>query len=161
VTIVIGIKHKGKVYLGAVGAFLIGNCGSPRMQQIIQYSDWLATLKPSGDPMAYLVKTLLPGVQETLRNAKSLHQEKVQQELTVSYSSFLIAWGRYLFGVDSDFQVLSYRDDFLCIGSGSVVASGSLFSTKGEDPHERLRIALEAACYFNACCAPPFRYLNT
>ena len=63
----------------------------------------------------------------------------------------------------ADLQIERLRDPYVTIGSGGIVALGALYATKDivdMDPEKRVKLALEAACRYNAACRAPFTILS-
>lgn len=177
---VVGIKHKGRVYIGGdsrangdytytltkasakvfrCGQLLIGHCGSPRTAQIIRHvfqpEEWDGKL----EPLEYLVtKFVLP-----LRSLLKEHGAVVDRTGENDYGDETEAWmligfaGR-LFNCAGNFTVIEFADEFAAQGSGMPIAFGVLYATRQiSDPKGRITLALEAACHFDAGnVGPPF-----
>lgn len=75
-------------------------------------------------------------------------------------ASFLLGYKNQLYEISSDLAVIQY-DDYCCIGSGSSEAIGSLESTIGEEPVERIRKALIAASRTDNTIYYPYIIMNT
>lgn len=72
-----------------------------------------------------------------------------------------IVYKNILYTLSRDCSVIQYND-FVSIGSGSDFALGALEATKNMnmEPEQRVKIALEVACKFDAGCAPPFKIIS-
>jgi hypothetical protein len=180
-TVIIGIRAKGKVYLGAdngawqhlfqvsrregklfqCGSLFFGLAGYPRLRQIIQGTRAIAELVPPkrAANSEWLVTQLVPLIQKAAADNGYLEKENDVKRFTGS--ELIIAWKGNLATMDCSFHINQTLDDFEVIGAGRELAAGSLFSTKGQPPKKRLKTALEAACRFCAWCAPPFQFGET
>lgn len=68
----------------------------------------------------------------------------------------LVATGRHLVEIQSDGAYLIHQRPYAAIGSGTHLALGSLYSTKG-DPVIRSELAVKAACEYSSECQLPIR----
>lgn len=91
----------------------------------------------------FVVKYLVPEIVRTLREAHYLKGNK-EDYIDFMESSFLFAYRNKLFSIDSDGCVLEIEDS-VAIGSGSDQAVGSLLSTEGQDPKQRIIKAIKAS----------------
>lgn len=82
-----------------------------------------------------------------------MQQDRNQDQID---SAMLVAYRSHLFAIYSDLQIHERGDDYDALGSGSWYALGSLYSTKGLAPLERVMRALNAAAYHNNTCGEPF-----
>ena len=90
----------------------------------------------------FVVKFLVPEIVKTLKEAGFLQTS----DNFVDYmeSSFLFAYKDKLFNINSDCSVIEV-DDYVAIGSGSQEAIGSLLSTEGLSPKERIIKAIKSS----------------
>lgn len=90
----------------------------------------------------FVVKFLVPEIVKTLKEAGFLKTS----DNFVDYmeSSFLFAYKDKLFNINSDCSVIEV-DDYVAIGSGSQEAIGSLLSTEGLSPKERIIKAIKSS----------------
>lgn len=176
-TAVVGLKHAGRVYIGAdsagvddtlsitvradtkvfsVGPYVMGFAGSFRMGQLLHH-----TLKPTPTPSRgierHMVATFIPEVLACLKRGKWLTNTAGMRE----GGFFLVGVSGRLFCVESDFQVGEARDDYAAIGCGDDLALGSLHGSRGKPPRTRIRSALEAAAYHSAGVTGPFKIVVT
>lgn len=176
-TAIVGLKHAGRVYIGAdsagvddmlsvtvradtkvfrVGPYVMGFAGSFRMGQLLHH-----TLKPTPPPATrlerHMVATFIPEVLACLKAGKWLLNEDGRRE----GGFFLVGVSGRLFGVECDFQVGEARDDYMAIGCGADLALGSLYGSKGKLPRARIRAALEAAAHHSAGVTGPFKIVVT
>jgi hypothetical protein len=69
-------------------------------------------------------------------------------------TSFLVGSQGRMFEVSTaDWSVSEYRE--IATGSGYQYAFGSLYTSKGEDPKTRVRLAVQAAIAYSPECAKP------
>ena len=90
----------------------------------------------------FVVKYLVPTIVKQLKDAMFL---KAPDDF-VDYmdSSYLFAYQNKLFYINSDCSVIEI-DDYIAIGSGANEAIGSLHSTIGEDPKTRIIKAIKSS----------------
>jgi len=164
-TCIVGIEHEGTVYIAGdsagvdgcgirtvradekvfvVGGIVYGFTTSFRMGQILRYSFVPPQRNDKGD-MAYLATDF---VQEARRCFKEHGYEQG--------GTFLIGYRGHLYRVDEDYQVGRSVDDFQACGAGYEVALGSLFSSVGEPPIDRCKLALAASAHFVTSVHGPF-----
>lgn len=169
-TAIVGLVHKGKVYIGGDsagstpytvtdrldekvfinGPFVIGFTTSYRMGQLLRYS--LSVTPPAGDPFKYMVTTFVDAVRDCLKAGGYAKKESD----TETGGSFLVGHKGRLFYIDADYQVGEHRDGYCACGSGAEAALGSLYSTPTLKPVARLTRALEAAEHFYPGVRGPF-----
>ena len=90
----------------------------------------------------FVVKYLVPEIIKNLTEAHYL--TLTNDHLDFMDSSFLFAYKDQLFLINSDGCVIEI-DDYVAIGSGSCEAIGSLLSTEGENPVQRVVKAIKAS----------------
>lgn len=171
-TCIVGLVHKDKVFIGgdsaastgtsiairkgskvfARGNFIFGCEGSFRMIQLLKFSLILPKTKII-DVEKYLCTSFVKEVKRLIREGMSENEGN-------KFGSFLIGYNNRLFEFDEDLQLGENLNGIEAIGSGSDIALGSIFTSKGE-PKERIIQALEAATFFNAAVARPFTVLST
>lgn len=89
----------------------------------------------------YVVKRVIPAIVEGLERARIIKQGE-----TIKYmdSSYLFIYKNRLFNIGEDFSVIEV-EDYVAIGSGCNQAVGSLLSTEGEKPRDRIIKAIKAS----------------
>ncbi len=179
-TVVVAVRFTGGVLVGAdsaaisdwdhiarrdtklfrVGPFVIGYTTSYRMGQLLQYGTEgckLDALVPTGDGHRFMVTEFVPAVRKILKDAGyATVKDNVE-----SGGHFIVAYGRELFVVHSDFQVIEPFDNVTAIGCGECYALGAAWATAGVSPCEIVKTALEAADKYSAGVVRPFHYLST
>ena len=91
---------------------------------------------------------------------KRLVRDGMSENEGAKFGSFLIGYHNRLFEFDDDLQLGENLNGIEAIGSGSDIALGSMFTSKGE-PQTRIIKALEAATFYSAAVARPFTVLST
>ena len=134
------------------GEFIFGFTASFRMGQILRHS--FSPPKPSEgqDTMNFMVNDFIDSVR-SLFKSKGYARQFDNEEFG---GMFLVGFRGRLFMIDVDYQVSESSDEYFAIGCGEEMALGSLFSTKGKKPEERLITALEAAQKHSAGVMGPF-----
>jgi ATP-dependent protease HslVU (ClpYQ) peptidase subunit len=171
-TCIVGLVHKGTVYIGGDsagvaglsisirndekvfhnGPFVMGFTTSFRMGQLLRYKfDPPAQTVQQGD-MEYMVTTFIDA-------ARACFKENGfgDKEATVG-GTFLVGYRSKLYTINNDFQVGIPADTYDAVGSGSDLALGAMYASDKTKmtPDKRIVQALGAASYFNAGVAPPF-----
>jgi hypothetical protein len=170
-TCIVGIQHQGRVYIGGdsagisgdsltsradakvftVGPYVMGFAHSFRMGQLLRYR-----LKAPKPPVRGLDRFMVTGFVDAVRTAlfdggTLTDRNGVQEGFT-----FLVGVGGRLYHIDTDFQIERTHDDYLAVGCGDDLALGSLFSTRGQQPRPRIRLALGAAAHHSSGVCAPF-----
>ncbi len=170
-TCIVGLTHKGKVYIGADSAgvaglnlqvrsdckvftnreFAFGFCGSFRMGQLLRYSFKPPLRDPDTDLYTYMVTAFIDEVRKTLKDGG--YAEK--KDNTEKGGFFLVGHAGRLFYIEADYQVGEAATPYNATGCGAPFAMGSLFSSKG-DAEKRIREALDSAEANSAGVRGPF-----
>jgi ATP-dependent protease HslVU (ClpYQ) peptidase subunit len=171
-TCIVGIVHKGDVYIGGDsagvaglaitvradekvfvnGPFIMGFTTSFRMGQLLRYKFNAPKQTTNMDDMKYMVTDFIDAAVKCF-NDNGFGDKK-------SGGTFLVGYNSKLYKIDSDFQVGIPADQYAACGCGDDIALGSLYSTVGKKPEERIKLALEAASKFNAGVCAPFVILK-
>lgn len=178
-TCIVGIAHKGKVYLGGDsagvsglditvrkdkkvfqnGEFVMGFTSSFRMGQILQYTFTPPEVEIEDDDlMAYMVRKFIPAVRKTFKEEGYAAIESNREK----GGCFLVGVRGRLFQIDSDFQVGEHLNGMAAVGCGESYAYGSLFAQRDTkmDAPEKLENALEAAAFFSGGVVAPFNFVH-
>ena len=169
-SVVVAIKENGKVFIGAdsqvtkggtrttlknpnnykvwkvMGAdnCLIGHVGNLRDANVVRLMSGLVTdynIYKNHIDYEFVVKKVVPDVVDELKNYGNVKDEKFVDFLD---SSFLFAYKDQLYVIGRDRSVIEV-DDYVAIGSGEDQAIGSLLSTEGDSPRERIVKAIKAS----------------
>lgn len=167
-TCIIGMTHKGKVYIGADslgsngftqttrkeskvfknGEFLIGCTSSFRMIDLLKWKFNPPTVKDDN-----LHKFMVVDFVDSVRK---LFVDNGYCVTSGDWESgcFLVGVKGRLFSIEKDFQI--YEQDYFSVGSGSYHALGSLYTSKRNSPVKDIEKALEAAEHFVTSVKRPF-----
>ena len=144
------IRKDPKVFIN--GDMIMGFTSSFRMGQILMHS-FKAPKHPKGmDTFEYMTTLFVDEVRKSFKDKG--YNRTVDSEL--KGGCFLVGYKKKLFKIESDFQVGMPSERFDSCGCGDDVAFGSLFSTKGRNPYDRIRLALKAAERYSAGVRAPF-----
>lgn len=171
-TVIAGIVHRDKVYIGADsaglsgwdttiradakvfinGPFVMGFTTSFRMGQLLRWS-FTPPAQPEGiDIERYMVTTFIDAVRECLKAGGWSKTDTTREE----GGDFLVGYRGRLFAILGDYQVAESVDGYDAVGAGAQIAIGALHVTKGNDPRKRLRAVLSAAARHSGAVAEPF-----
>jgi len=182
-TCIVGLVHDGVTYIGADSLSsnsymktlrkdkkvfklkdtpnaIVGFTSSYRMGQLLMYATGL--IDPRDEPNIdhkYIVTKFIPNVIKLFENGGFSRNRSGEKEGGV----FLLGYKDKLFRIDSDYQVEESFDSYNACGSGETYALGSLMATENMNlnPHDRIRLALQAATKFAVGVEPPFYIINT
>lgn len=167
-TCVLGLKHAGKVYIGADGLYttgwhrihssqpkifkrddmLIGTSGSMRLSDIIQYN-----AKFDGpyhaDPIRYIACEVVPAIRAAIKEHGDLSD---MEDLTI-----MIGYAGHLFVLDENLAI-SDIDEYEAIGVGAKYALGYMYANRHDEitPEDLVEQSLECASHFCFGCSGPF-----
>ena len=171
-SVVVAIKENGKVYIGAdsqvtkggtrttlknennykvwrvIGAphCMMAQVGNLRDANVVRLMHDLVTdynIYREHISFDFVVKKVVPDIVSELAQYNLIKDEKVE----FLESSFLFAYKDQLYSIGADKSVIEI-EDYVAIGSGADQAVGSLLSTEGLSPKERIVKAIKssAAC---------------
>ena len=169
-SVVVAIKEGEKIYIGAdsqvtrggtrttlknpnnykvwkvlnVENCLMASVGTLRDANIVRLMDKLVTdynVYKNHIDYEFVVKKIVPDIIDELREYGMLKDEKYIEFIE---SSFLFAFKNQLYLISRDRSVIEI-DDYVAIGSGEDQAIGSLLSTEGEKPKQRIVKAIKAS----------------
>ncbi len=168
-TCIVGLKHKGRVYLGGDsratrgwdevhslalpkvirwGDFLIGSCGDYRKLQLVQYSLQPSNQRIEQSDLHYIVTGF---AEEARKVFKEQGLSEIENNKESASGAFLVGYRGELYFVGADFAVGVERDSFDAIGSGASYALGALSVLEDVDlsPKKKIKLALQAATRFS------------
>lgn len=180
-TCIIGIEHKGKVYVGGDSAsvansnltidavttpkvfvrdgYIMGYTTSWRMGQILHHCGRLPKppCKPTIEELdAFMVKKFISRVRKIFeKEGFVLDREEIEH----GSGAFLVGVHGRLYTVHTDWQCVHQIRGWDAIGCGEQFALGSLYATyacKDWKIETRIREALKAAAYYSAGVIEPF-----
>jgi hypothetical protein len=170
-TCIVGVQHKGRVWIGGDsagvagyaitvradpkvftnGPYILGFTTSFRMGQLLRYK-----FKPptpvDNDLDRFMATRFIDATRDALEQGGWLTTTNGNQE----GGTFLVGIKGQLYIVDSDFQIGRSALGYDAVGCGSDIALGSLHTTQGMKPRTRIRAALHAAATHSAGVTPPF-----
>lgn len=176
-TCIVGLAHKGKVYVGgdsagvdlsfslAVradrkvfrnGEMVFGIAGSFRVGNLLQHRLVVPKRDENVDLFKYMVTDFIDAVRKTMHDGGIMLKE---DNLESMEGDFLCAVGGRIFVVYGDMQVGENLEPYVCIGCGGPIAEGSMYSTakvKTMKPEARVKLALEAAEEHSGGVRAPF-----
>jgi hypothetical protein len=132
--------------------FIFGFTSSFRMGQLLRYSLKPPKRFPDVDIYLFMVTDFMNSVRQCLKDGGYAKKDKEEE----SGGTFLVGYQGRLFEIGDDYQVAEVLENYASCGCGFDLALGSLYSTEGQRPEDRVRIALEAAAKFSAGVRPPF-----
>lgn len=171
-TCIIGLVDDGNVYIGGDsagvsglsisiradekvftnGPFVMGFTTSFRMGQLLRYKFNPPEQTVNQTDMEYLVTSFIDAVRKCFKDNGFGKED--------AGGTFLLGYKGKLYNINTDFQVGIPADGFDAVGSGDDLALGAMYVSDGLDPVKRITKALEAASYFNAGVAAPFRVVK-
>ncbi|MBC6714749.1 hypothetical protein H9Q09_00935 [Aurantimonas sp. DM33-3] len=171
-TCIVGLVAEGRIHMGADsagvagldlvvradrkvfrnGEFVMGFTSSFRMGQLLAYSLTPPRRHADEDVFAFMVKDFVDEVRSCLKRGGFASLNNGVEE----GGTFLVGHAGRLFEVAGDYQVGECALPFAACGCGAQVALGSLHSTEGLSPDERVLKALQAAEAFSAGVRAPF-----
>jgi ATP-dependent protease HslVU (ClpYQ) peptidase subunit len=178
-TCIVGVEHKGTVWLGGDsaatgsdgsqmliadskvfvnGAVAFGICGSPKILDPLKLTKFTKQ-KRTQDLREFIAKSLIPEIKSAFKEAGCIVQHPEHGELFEG--SILFGTNGKLFRMECNFQIIADAHMFDSIGSGANIAIGSLHATtKDTNPNRRILTALKASSIANAGVRPPFKVVN-
>ena len=123
---------------------LMAQVGSFRDSNVVRLMDRLVTdynIYREHIDYEFVVKKVVPDIVEELKKYGMLKDEKYVECMD---SAFVFAYCDQLYMIGRDLSVIEI-DDYVAMGSGEDQAIGSLLSTEGEEPKERIVKAIKAS----------------
>lgn len=171
-TCIVGLKHKGNLYIGGdsagvggykiesrvdpkvheVGPFLFGFTTSFRMGQLLGHS-FVPPKHPRNMPIhKFMVTKFIDAVRDCLKDGGYAQTRNGEE----TGGTFIVGYKGHLFTVYDDYQIAETSDDYCAVGCGEDIAKGAMFASRNIIPVERVRQALQAAAHFSAGVRSPF-----
>ena len=123
---------------------LMAHVGQVRDANVVRLIDGLVTdysIYRNSINYEFVVKKVFPNIVSALKEAGFLKNE---QYFSYMESSYFFIYKDRLYVISTDGCVLEV-DDYYAIGSGADQAIGSLLSTEGDEPEERIIKAIKAS----------------
>ena len=169
-SVVVAIKENNKVYIGVDSQVtkggtrttlknphnykvwrvpgaphcLMAQVGNFRDSNVVRLMDRLVTdynIFRQHVDYEFVVKKVVPDIVEELKKYGMLKDDKYIECMD---SAFIFAFENQLYMIGRDLSVIEI-DDYVAMGSGEDQAIGSLLSTEGEKPKERIVKAIKAS----------------
>ena len=138
------------------GKYLIGYSGETGLGQLLHSIDLPDPNVHKSDLLKFLRTKFALSFKDAI-NLYSPSTSPAPEDKDGGISALIAVKGRLFEFNSEDFQFNEYMEG--CIGSGSHLAYGSLYTTRGyKDINKRLRIAIESAIHYNPSCAGPIVY---
>jgi len=151
----IHLYNHGKFFKTSNG-IVIGNAGSVREQQIVEFGLTIPTLEHAESVEHYMYR---------LANAikSALLSEKANKDDEWCRSSFIVYYDGRLFEFDVDFQIAEHSDNYEAIGSGQYYAIGAMdamLQRGDDDPVEIAKKAVETAIRHDPFSVGPVHFME-
>lgn len=153
------VSTQAKVF--QVGEFLIGSCGTLRVQQIIRYLFTPPVIE--ADLITYMVKDFVPALKKVIRENEG--EITAPDGTKVIDGRYLIGLRGRLFEIDSSYAVFEAKANYAAVGCADQEALAAMFtatSLLGGDitPQKIVERGLLAAVEFDTSIRPPFTILK-
>jgi ATP-dependent protease HslVU (ClpYQ) peptidase subunit len=133
-------------------SMIIGYTSSFRMGQILEYKLNIPNHPANMSDLGYLVTHFIDALRECLSD--SGFASRVEE--TERGGSFIMTYRNEIYYIGADYQVNTPKNGIASVGAGYEYALGSLHSTEGLKPIERVTKALNAASYYSPFVRLPF-----
>jgi hypothetical protein len=142
----------GKIFKMDSG-LAFGVVGTLQHAQLIQYHLEVEPPYPPDDKetMKWIVTRLVPALRMLCKEHEVWEWEKKQDR---GLLLLMVVHGK-LFGLQEDWSVWRALEGYSAVGSGSVVALGSLYTSDEYETKDRVKMAVEAAARHVPSCSLP------
>ena len=174
-TCIVALRHNKKIYVGGdrCGAstttktvmanskvfkldnrFVVGYTSSFRYGQLLQFHVKCPKQKPKQTDMEFMVNTFVDTLRTMLKQHGYLRINSNREEI----GTCIVAYKGNMYEIQDDLAVLQHAFEYVCVGSGTYHAEGSLFTREGliEDPKQRIIMSLQAASTFCPGVSGPY-----
>jgi hypothetical protein len=138
------------------GPFTLSYAGDVRVGQVLKYS--FIPPEPPKDPEDLFCFMITDFVDSLVRIMKK-NGLWIKNKLIGETELIVVVLSR-VFYVGDDLCVLEMEDDMVSIGAGAELALGSLFTSAGLPPRDRVLAALKAAAHFCPWVKEPYTILK-
>lgn len=137
---------------------VIGHVGSVREANLIKTnSDYI--FKDEGKiDFDFIVNCVVENIYNLLDSKKLIYKDS--DDMPMMHSRFLICYENKIYKIGKDFAVIEI-DECTALGSAELEATGSLYSSKGEDPIVRISKAIKVAACNDIYVSDPIIIMNT
>ncbi len=139
-----------------LGEYLIGFTSSFRMGQILRHK-FKPPIPPADvDISHFMVTDFVDELRKCFKEAGWIEIKEGKE----SGGIFIVGIRGKLFTIEEDFQVAESADEFTATGCGIELALGSLHTSEGWGPVDRIQLALGAAQRFSGGVREPFLIIS-
>lgn len=141
-----------------IGEYTMAFAGSFRVGQVLKYH-----FKPPEPPKnneemnRFMVTGFVSHLTDAMKKGGLWHKD---DGLKLDDAEFIVSVRGRVFFVGTDLTILEMQDNMVSIGIGKEYALGSLYTSKGLSPEDRVETALEAAAKFSPWVRPPFTIIK-
>lgn len=147
------VKTKTKKVFRYSESMGIGYTTSFRMGQLLQNADFHP---PEDAGEEWVIGEFIPKIRQIFDDGGFIKKKSERERGGL----FLLALHGDLYKIQGDFSTLRPHKEYEAVGSGFQLAKGSLFSTTGDSPEERVRTALRAAAETGPKVSSPFNIVR-
>lgn len=152
----VDIRNDKKVFYN--GDFIIGFAGSFKLGHILQYVFEPPKI-PKGMNTDIYMNTIF------VKQVKQCFDKYVENLGIIKdglfFGDWIVGCKNHLYHLYNDLHIGKLNKNYIAIGSGAMVALGSLYSTNNNpNSQERIEIALNASAEFTNTVYPPFYILK-
>lgn len=126
------------------GKFVIGCSGSALLNQIIRYDFKVPPQKKGKETKSYLVSEFIPALKKSIEQSGG---EK-QGSKGIMDGRLILGYKGTIFTLDSNYCIIEVGNKFTCIGSGSLLAYGSLETPNDLSDINKAKQAINIASNF-------------
>jgi hypothetical protein len=143
-------------------AMLVGGCGSFRMLQLLEYSLVAPMIQDGQSFVAYLATSFVDTCRTHFKEKGLAHCINGVEKLDDIGSSFMVGFRGQLYHIHADYQAFATTNQEDAAGSGTLLALGSLHTTRKLKwtPQQRIQAALTAAATINPFVSEPFNIVQ-
>ena len=135
--------------------FLMGVSGCPRTRQLVKHTMEIPSITECTNIERYMATEFVMALDSCLEEGK------LPKHGGLAFNGAILCLrGKDVMIVLGDYQVEFVDENFAALGSGGGVAEGSLWSTRGRNPLDRISIAMKAAEYFCQDVSGPFHVFS-
>lgn len=137
---------------------LFGYSGSFRVGQVLKSELKIPTVLNT-HPMDYLIKKLIPNMQDILESHKVSINEETPNSETLS---LLITIKDRIFSIENNWSIIESTENYASVGIAGKFAMGYLYATEDTDIPASARIynSVEAATKFSAASSMPCHVID-
>lgn len=161
-----GVKHlsadKVRLFGDGRGRFiLMGSSGNARFRDVLSKALETAKMSRESDVTGFITNKM----PELIRQAANELEYAVSEDgnKLLPGDTLLVAWGGYIFQLDSQYHMARIEENYYAIGTGTKYALGALYTLVGRTEYpikKRIELALAAAAAFDPYVCEPFQVVE-